>query len=176
MIFLFSVYLFFYSWNVIYKYKRSKNRGLLKEEFTNKYNNKLLRNIIFAFLIVMLVNILQGIGLLIDFMNSIDGEYLNLPNSLTGEWEKYIDFGIVGYLLIMLPGKIFQFVIRTIFVVCSVFIFYSKYLLKKSIMLPKYLIILLYILSILNGFYMFSELFDLIQTGGEFLWIIRNIF
>ena len=76
----------------------------------------------------------------------------------------------------MLPGKIFQFVIRTIFVVCSVFIFYSKYLLKKSIMLPKYLIILLYILSILNGFYMFSELFDLIQTGGEFLWIIRNIF
>lgn len=176
MIFLFSVYLFFYSWYVIYTYRKSKNKGLLKEECTKKYNNRLLRNIIIAFVIVMIFNVLQGIGLLNEFIQSANGEYFNLPENFMGEWEKYIDIGFIWYLFLKLPGKIFQFILRTIFVVCSVFIFQSRYLLKKYVMLPKYLVIILYILSILNGFYMFSELFDLLQTGGEILWFMKNIF
>lgn len=176
MIFLFSVYLFFISWLTIYKYNTDKRKGILNNECIKKYNNRLLRNIIIAFIIVMFFNILQGIGLVNEFIQSTNGEYFNLPKNLTGEWEKYIDIGFIGYLFLKLPGKIFQFILRTVFVVCSMFIFHSRYLLKKSIMLPKYLIIIVYILSILNGFYMFSELFDLLQTGGEILWFMKNIF
>lgn len=176
MIFLYSIFLFLFSWVTIHRYKRYKKLDLLKEECTKKYNNRLKRNIIFALFFVICFNIYQYIDIVIDLTNGFQGEYFNLPKNLTGFWEIFIDIGFGGYLLLELPGKIFQFFVRTIFVVGSVFIFHSKYLLNKFIMLPKYLKIILYILSFLNGIYMVSELIDLFRIGSDFLWIIRSVF
>lgn len=176
MIFLYSIFLFVFSWITIYRYRRYKKLGLLKEENIKKYNNRLKVRLILTFFLILFINTYQYFDMISDLVDGFKGEYFNLPEKLTGFWEIFIDIGFGGYLVLDIPGKIIQFFVRMVFAITSAFIFHTKYLLNHFVRPPKNLIKLLYLFSVLNGIYMMTEFIDLFRLGSDFLWIIRNVF
>lgn len=158
MIFLYSVFILFYSWNTAIKYYKSNKKGLLVNQLSKKEEQDLFFIVFLVFLGMLFLTGYQSY----DFFTSIFSSDIESIVDIPMEFEEYAVFGNIGLSLLKIfwiPAKITKYILQVLFGTLSVFVFYSNHCLKKLIKFPKYLRNILYSLCVLDVVYILVAIF-----------------
>lgn len=156
MLFIYAIFMLFYSWCVAIKYYRMNKKGLLVNSLPK--NNKLFVILGFVFILLLLLTGYQSFEFFHSIFNSNIEDIIELPIYLS----EYAVFGNIGLSLLKIlwiPTKIVKYILQIVMGTLSVFVFYSHNCLENNIKLPIYLRNILYSLCVLDIVYIIVSLF-----------------
>lgn len=158
MLLVYAIFMLFYSWFVIMKYRKMNKNGSLINELTQDEQKKLFLIVFIVFLLLLLFTGYQSFDFFISIFNSDIELFIDLPVYLE-EYAIFANIGLSVLKVIWIPMKITKYILQIIFGTLSIFIFYCRYCLKEAKKLPNYLRNILYVLSFINIVYILVAIF-----------------